>query len=364
MRRVKIAVLIVLRALGLFALARIITKDRLRILCYHGGQIGDEGRYNPLLFGSAKLVDQRLRWLRDRGFAPVAIDVLDHSVEELRVRRKSFNLPVLVTLDDGWFSSVESIVDVCHRHGFPVCMYLATKPVGNGLPIVPVVVGYLLWCRRKSQLLLDPEGVSESGPRGRYDLDEIGDRTRFLRQAIEWIESLPEDRAAVVGAMELCASWLGISSAELNLESRRFDYLTPQEIRALASPRFSFEIHGHVHHYPLGQADSLFADIEACKQSLREFGIGNARHYCYPSGAFDDHARSVLSKAEVRSGTTCFPGLVDFRRIGSLIYLPRFLDGENVFQIEFEAEMSGVMDIIRDMASGLGLKRRPSLVGT
>jgi len=50
---------------------------------------------------------------------------------------------------------------------------------------------------------------------------------------------------------------------------------------------------------------------------------------------------------EIDSATTCIPGLIESTQGNRKYYLPRFLDGENVHMLEFEAEMSGFSYVLR-----------------
>ena len=70
----KLNVLRLARTLGVFALFRRLTRRRGRILCYHGGALGDEHRYNGKLFGQSDMLRQRLEWLRAKGFVPASLD--------------------------------------------------------------------------------------------------------------------------------------------------------------------------------------------------------------------------------------------------------------------------------------------------
>jgi hypothetical protein len=47
----------------------------------------------------------------------------------------------------------------------------------------------------------------------------------------------------------------------------------------------------------------------------------------------------------IRSAVTCIPGLNDSKT--HPYELRRFLDGENITNLEFEAEMSGFLDLCR-----------------
>ena len=140
---------------------------------------------------------------------------------------------------------------------------------------------------------------------------------------------------------------LGIGAEELALASRRFDYVSPDELRALAAAGCRIEAHGHVHRYPKGDTLAFANDLRRCMDEITALGLPRPRHYCYPSGRFDAGASAVLEEAGVVSGTTCASGLADPARSRDFHYLPRLLDGENVTRIEFEAEMSGFSTLAR-----------------
>ncbi len=58
---------------------------------------------------------------------------------------------------------------------------------------------------------------------------------------------------------------------------------------------------------------------------------------------------AVMQAAGVATATTCVPGLVRLRDGETRFFLPRFLDGGDVSMIEFEAEMSGVLQLLRTL---------------
>ena len=57
-----------------------------------------------------------------------------------------------------------------------------------------------------------------------------------------------------------------------------------------------------------------------------------------------------MSNLGIVSATTCHAGLLNLKSKNACYYLPRFLDGENVHMLEFEAEMSGFAEILRRLA--------------
>ena len=64
----------------------------------------------------------------------------------------------------------------------------------------------------------------------------------------------------------------------------------------------------------------------------------------------------------VVSGTTCIPGLVNRVDSTSVYYLPRILDGSNLHDLEFEAEVSGFMDFLRHAKKSLPLFEKVDLL--
>ena len=70
-------------------------------------------------------------------------------------------------------------------------------------------------------------------------------------------------------------------------------------------------------------------------------------HFCYPSGEWDRLHWPVLENHNVRTATTCESGLVnaDTPRFA----MNRILDSARISQIEFEAEVSGFNELIRQV---------------
>ena len=77
----------------------------------------------------------------------------------------------------------------------------------------------------------------------------------------------------------------------------------------------------------------------------RDSRRGPLRHFCYPSGRWSPEHADVFAQAGVASAVTCEPGFV--RPDHAPYELPRILDGENLAQVEFEAELSGFSAFLR-----------------
>lgn len=350
--RPKLIALFIARSSGLFFLSRHLTKSRLRILCYHGGAIGDESSYNAKLFCSSKTLHNRMAWMKRNGFNFVK---LDDGVEQQLHSTKKIPLRAVVTFDDGWYSTASELVPVLSRMGVPSTLYLSTLNFLEGWPILSVAVRYIIWKANKGKTLVQGWGKDVDAE---YDLSLTADIHRLANGVVATIEASANSREKVCAELGRFATCLNVPAVSLGLDNRRFDYLTAQELLGLADSECSIELHGHVHVYPKGDPSRLVEDLRKCSEVISGMGLPTPRHYCYPSGSFDAEASSALSNLGIVSATTCIPGLVGKAQGARRHYLPRFLDGEDVHPLEFQGEMSGFTDLVRNGLRLVGLSPR------
>lgn len=346
---VKQAIFVAARTLGLFALCRRLSASKLRILCYHGGCIGDESDYNPKLFCSAATFAARMDWLQRKGFTLVT---LDEAAASARAGKRA-PLTTTITFDDGWYSTASELIPVLAARRIPSTLYLCTSHYLEGWAIPAVTVRYLLWKAGKAQADLHGLGTDIDG---HYDLSTPALREQAAERLVAAIERSGPTREARHELLEQLAAALSVSAAQLALDSRRFEYVRREELLALPAQGCAVELHGHVHRYPAGDTAAFERDLAACRAAIEDAGLPTPRHYCYPSGNFDGAASPVLDKLGVRTATTCLPGWITAANHEQLHYLPRFLDGESISMLEFEAEMSGFSELLRKLA---GRKAHP-----
>lgn len=324
---------------------RRLTRNQARILCYHGGSVGDECDYNPKLFCTSGQLRERLDWLHAKGFVPASLE------EAARAQPGAHaGIPLAITLDDGWYSSYRDLLPVMAEYGHRPVLYLHTEVYESGAPVIPVSLRYILW--KAGARDVDLAGFSKE-MNGAWQLCDHAQQRRLRIAAEAWLTAQPPQMIA--SCLERFAGALGISPALLDLASRRFSYMTQDELRNAAAAGCSIELHGHVHEYVTGQRERNRANIEACRAHIVGAGLAWPQHYCYPSGVFDAEAVFVMRAAGVTTATTCLPGLVNGRDPNARYFLPRFLDGGDVSMIEFEAEMSGMLQLLRTLV------RRPWL---
>lgn len=342
-KQLKLGFLRTARTLGMFGLFRMLTRSRTRILCYHGGAIGDESDYNAKLFLPKNIFEKRMRWLQEKGFNVVPLDGAIHGAAQ----RVPAPLQTVITFDDGWYSTLSELTPVLEQLGMPSTLYLCTSHFLEGTPVASVTVRYIIWKSSQTSACIDGLGPEVDGM---YDLSAPAARERLAQNAIAWMRECAPGCDHAYAALERFAESLGVRAGDLQLRSRRFQYASAGEIRNLASQGCAIELHGHVHHYPKGDPVALKHDLEKCSSTIQEMGLPVPRHYCYPSGSFDADAPSPLSQLGIVSATTCIPGLITKAEGTETYFLPRFLDGADVDMLEFEAEMSGFSEFMRRCA--------------
>src|SRR5262249_1773052 len=122
------------RAAGLFRLSRLLTRDALRIVCWHGTSLADEHRVFPGLFLDPDVLERRLLALHRHPVLP-----LEEAVRRLRAG----TLPpaaVALTIDDGFFGTVRHAWPALQRHGFPATLYVTSYHVQTGTPVFRLLV--------------------------------------------------------------------------------------------------------------------------------------------------------------------------------------------------------------------------------
>lgn len=353
MRRLKLALLYAARFLGLFGLARRLTFHRIRIVCYHGGSLGDEHLFNPLLFCTADHLERRLRWLNETGFSFVS---LQRAVDMLLGKCARARLPVVVTFDDGWFSTFRVLAPVIAHYRVPAVLYLCTGYFASGQPVPDVSLSYLFWKAGPKHIKL--QGLDPNID-GEYALAVDSVRMGLWQRTLSWLQERPP---LITQRLIALATQLGLDEEAFDLASRRFGFVDAHEIKRMRAAGWCIELHGHRHLYPRGQPDALRQDIDACQEEIARLGLQKGVHYCYPGGEHDRDAHHLLASLGVASATTCVPGLAPEGEVASLYYLPRFLDGDKIHLLEFEAEMSGFSDGLRALIATFG-SRRASLPG-
>jgi peptidoglycan/xylan/chitin deacetylase (PgdA/CDA1 family) len=340
------------RGLGLFALARLYSRRKVRILAYHGFATGDELRFRPKLFISPRTLERRLQLLRELRFEVVS---LDQAVRNLALGKQAGEV-VAITIDDGYASTLSLAAPVFERFGCPATVYLTTYHIKTQTPVFDVIAAYLLWKGREhfkgGWLKHEDQSIL-------IDLTSAAACSGTLNRVLTAGHKL-EAEASRVELTKGLSALLGVSY-ETVLSQDTFRLLSPSEVGQLKGFGLEVGLHTHRHRFPPGDFNTCKREIDDNRSHLHGMTNSFTNHFCYPSGLHSEEHPEQLRRLGVLSATTCEPGLV--APGDDLFKLCRFLDGEDVSEIEFIAEVSGFSDAMRRLfrrEKGAGAPREAS----
>src|SRR5262249_18243487 len=129
------------------------------------------------------------------------------------------------------------------------------------------------------------------------------------------------------------------------MRSHMLSLLSSEQIRSLITSGIDIGLHTHRHQLPEDDRIGVEREVFDNRQVLEPLVGKRLDHLCYPSGVWGEQQWPWLQQLGIRSAMTCEIGLnyADTPRLG----LRRILDGENVSQIEFEAELFGYGEVLR-----------------
>lgn len=336
MRSVKLIVLYLLKAVGLFGVARWLTRDSLKILCYHGFAVSDEAEFRPKLFISRRRFEQRLEILRGFGMHVIP---LDEAIDQLYSRTLPKN-SIVITIDDGFHSVHRLAMPSLRRHGYPATVYVTTYYVENPNPIFRLAVQYMFWKTHKRELVMNKEPWAADGV---VNLANATQSDQLMWDCINFgeRECTEQQRCEMC---ELLGALLEVPYQEI-VRSKALHLMTPPELRSLGDARIAVELHTHRHVFPNDDRERAEREIADNRRSLQQCRTTELRHFCYPSGLFDAKQQEWLDDLRLKSSVTCLAGLNSAATPRHA--LRRFLDGENIHRLEFEAAVSGLPDLVR-----------------
>jgi peptidoglycan/xylan/chitin deacetylase (PgdA/CDA1 family) len=325
---------------GLFHLSLLFTKGDLRILCYHGFAVDDEHRFRPRLFILPETFEKRMKWLANRAFHILPLSKALELIDRGELPAKS----VVITIDDGFAGVYERALPILKRFEYPSTTYVTTYNVSKGTPVFRLLIQYLFWRTGKDRVQLDGIG----GELTNLPLRTADEKERASDLVVLYGESKLDEPRRMTLAKGLAAQ------LEIDFDSivkrRLLSLMTPEEIRSAVESGADIQLHTHRHRLPMNR-ELVEREVEDNRAVLESITGKPLRHLCYPSGIWSKEQWPWLENLQVESATTCVPGLNDEEtpRLG----LKRFLDGENVRQIEFEAELYGFTVLPRKVRSML-----------
>lgn len=334
-KALKIMTLYIIKYLGGFWLLRRLNKGNTCVLCYHGFSYNDEYKFRPKLFMRPSTFAQRMRWLKKSNYQVVPL------AEAIAQRGKKNNFVVL-TLDDGWASNFELVSDVLFEAKLPSTLYVTSYYVKKQGVVVNVALAYILWRSIGSHLVFIDEALQLDI---QYEITtkNIDQLVTCIRDKIYHLTDISVRQQVVMAIAEQLNVSLYYSGKLL------FRMLNEEELLGLTNLHVSIQLHTHHHCSPTNEQtfnDEVNKNIHFLNGIIPEIKL---EHFCYPNGEYYNQQLHWLKKLGVKSATTVSPGMLTEQT--NLLKIPRFLDGENVHQVEFEAELCGFTSLYRRIVS-------------
>lgn len=332
-------ILSLIKLLGGFRLARFLTRNDLRILCYHGFSLRDEHEFLPTLFMTGEAFGRRLDAVIDEGYQVLSLD-------DALQRRRAGTLPanaVVITIDDGGYGTLVKAVPELARRRLPATMYLTTYHVRHQYPIFGLTLQYLIWKSPRTTIDLSGLGLEHLVPDPSRLAAVDRDVLRTLPPVITLHAATTCSRDERQDLLAAIAARCDVDFAAVN-DSRMFHLLDADEVVQASDAGVSVELHTH-RHRSWGIEALALEELAENREQIAQITGKNAVHFCYPSGRYDRYRQAWLEAAGVESATTCVPGFV--RPSTSPFLLGRFVDNMEVPMILFEAELAGVLELYR-----------------
>jgi len=339
--RVKLVFYHVCKWLGLFWLARVLTRRGLRIVGYHGFETADEGSFRQSIFMRPGTFARRLDWLQSRGYPVLQ---LAEAVERL----ERGDLPpcaTVLTFDDGFASIWTQAMPLLRERGLSGTIYVTTYYCEKGTPIFRLALQYMFWKTTHTEVDLTGLGVGREG-----SVPVSRETVVLLRDHGESTLTEPE-RVALCGELgrRLDVDYQAV------VDGRQFSVMTPDEVREAGGAGVDMQLHTHRHILPEDEAGAT-REVTDCRAVLEPLVKHGLDHFCYPTGIYSPAHFPILRGLGIRSATTCESGL-NFPGVETMA-LHRFMDGDGITPIEFEADMSGFAHILRGIRNRLTGRKR------
>jgi peptidoglycan/xylan/chitin deacetylase (PgdA/CDA1 family) len=336
------------RSIGLFHFTNRLFRQHLLILAYHGFELDDETLFRPGLFIKQSTFRARLEAI---GRSHHRVMPLDDAISNLFKGTLS-SKALVITIDDGFYSTYAHAMPLLKTFGFPATVFMTTYYMNINVPIFRLAIQYMFWKTRHTIISLDG-ACWTSIKQADLTLPEL--RNTLIWQCIDYGERCHSEKEREGLCLDL-AERLGISYTDIQ-SKRILSLMTAQEVQDISHDGFDIELHTHRHRLPHNNQSDVISEINDNRSALSLINKNFPRHLCYPSGLWNKSHWPWLDSLGIMSSVTCDIGLNDCHTPRHA--LKRFLDSENVEQIEFDAEIAGYAQCFRRIHA-LGARPRIS----
>ncbi len=333
--QLKKALLYFIKNIGGFRIARYLTRNRLRILCYHGISLANEYSFRPGVYMRPDTFRRRMEIIHNKNYTVLPLnDALEHLY--------AGTLPscsTVITIDDGWVGTASIAAPILKKKSFPSTLYLTSYYLKNRTQVFNIALEYLLMIASDKHLKTD--GLAE-GLHGTFNLGDEEQRELCLAQILAYGETLngAEYRQQL---LDKIANRLGLPDA-LNVPGL-FRIMNHEDVASVLAIGMDIQLHTHRHNFSFDDKNAAERELIDNREELMKTVPGTLVHFCYPSGEHTLNHAKWLRDWGVKSATTCDIGLNTADT--NPYFLKRILDSEVLSDIEFEAQLSGFMELKR-----------------
>lgn len=323
--------------IGFFALCKILYRNRIRILCYHGFSLKNEEEFVPGLFIKTDLFQQRMKYIKDQNFNVISLDDAFNAVSTKNIEENS----LVITIDDGFYSVHEKALPILKKYNFPSTLYLTSYYFDKDMPVFTLAVKYMFFNSKYKTVDLSSLGILELS----FETDlKIKSETaiKASEKIIEIGQAYEQDHQRLTLLKKLGKAL----DQDYNLlnKSRILNLLNQRELKECEEGSMDIELHTHRHKFPIDKEIANY-EIEKNKARINPLLKKPMSHFCYPSGEWSKDHWPILRSQNIKTSTTCENGLITAKT--PFHAWSRFLDSARVSQLEFEAELSGFSEFIR-----------------
>ncbi len=331
---IKQVLLYIAKFAGLFALSRRLTRNRLRILAYHGIWFSD-GHFGNHLFMSPEKFEDRMRWLSKAGYPVISL------AEAMAAFLSGKTIPygTVITIDDGWYGTYRHMVPILEEHGLPATLYVYSEAVESQEPLLNILVPALFTLTKVKRVSL---GTGQDLVE--VDLTDDGQRARLQQRLLHHLQAL--NGAARQQYLRDLIDRLELDYHQL-VTGRQFSFMTFEEIADAHRRGLDIQLHTHTHSARTEAPAKLKWEIDTNRAKLKNAVQTYPDHFCYPSGVYSRDLFQPLKESGIVSATLTVPGLVSLH--GNPYTLPRIVDGQMVSKLELEAELAGFLELVRKL---------------
>ena len=330
------------KTIGCFTLSSRLCRHSLQILCYHGLSFEDEHIFNPGTFMSRDTFARRLAYLRDNDFKVLG---LGDAIERLRANTLEPK-SVVITIDDGFYSFYRLGVPLLKEYGYPSTLYITSYYVKHSNPIFRLAVRYMFWKSKYQDDVLLKLLPDLTNSRQLTVLDSKHNLWKFIEHAEN---DLDEKERNIL--LEEIAGKLGVDCKRIRGQ-RLFSLVSTSEIKSMQTDGVDIQLHTHRHRLPEDPLGIEY-EIEKNREMLAPVVTSPLVHFCYPSGIWSETHWPDLTNLNIKTATTCDPGL-NYSDSNPMA-LSRYVDSDDYKDIVFDAELSCFKEIKRKVMRKLGI---------